>query len=426
MAIVFCTILGISYFVGVAYFQTHFKIGTTINGFKCSMKTVEEAGALLSRSGESYALEIDTRNNGVEKISAESVGLTFDGYSELVNLLKAQDYRLWFLPETEDTNMSVDAYQIDKEKLDTAVNNLDCMQDIEKAQPAHVVETNDFYQVSPAVKGTELDIEKTKNVIETAFRQWEPSVNLEEKECYIDTDLGNEDVLQSNCDILNSIHDTVITYDFGDRAERIDFNVIKTNFIEEDGALNIDLIKNYLSELAQTYDTVGVERNFVTYDDRTVPLSGGDYGWKMDVARSAEELLKLIKAQTIDVVEPAYTQTAASRDRNDIGHSYLELDTQNKKAVLYVDGEPIVQTDAHFGNGLEQGFFAVHGKEESMINFKLGSIYPYEESASSFSGTNDIMGISSSVVAKGSIAIPMKQLTAILAAMDSTWPIIIY
>ena len=70
MLCVLCIILGTSYFLGMAYFQTHFKLGTTINGFHCAVKTVNEAEALLSNEVSSYAIAIDTRNGGVEKLTA--------------------------------------------------------------------------------------------------------------------------------------------------------------------------------------------------------------------------------------------------------------------------------------------------------------------------------------------------------------------
>ena len=66
-------VLGTGYFLGLAYFQTHFKIGTTINGFHCSFKSIDEAETLLSREVESYAIAVNTRNNGVEKIAANDV-----------------------------------------------------------------------------------------------------------------------------------------------------------------------------------------------------------------------------------------------------------------------------------------------------------------------------------------------------------------
>ena len=154
-------VLGTGYFLGLAYFQTHFKIGTTINGFHCSFQSVDETEALLSREVESYAIAVNTRNNGVEKIAANDVGLTFVGRSALVDIINKQDYKLWFIPEMEEQHLSADCYNIDETEMSAEMAKLKCMNNMVKGESAHIVDTNDFYQVSPAVRGTDLDKTKT-------------------------------------------------------------------------------------------------------------------------------------------------------------------------------------------------------------------------------------------------------------------------
>lgn len=46
--------------------------------------------------------------------------------------------------------------------------------------------------------------------------------------------------------MLNSIQDTIITYDFGDRKETIDFEKIKDKFINKDYELSSKKSKNIL------------------------------------------------------------------------------------------------------------------------------------------------------------------------------------
>lgn len=420
--------LGTGYFLGLAYFQTHFKIGTTINGFKCSLKTVDETEALLSRGAESYAMAVNTRNNGVEKISANDVGMVFTGRSDLIDIINEQNYKLWFVPVMDDINLPIDCYQIDNELMTEQLGQLKCMNDMVKGESAHVVETNGIYQVSPSVKGTELDKEKTNKLIETAIRQWKPSVDLEESGCYIDADIIDEEKLRANCDLLNSIQDTIITYDFGDRKETVDINVITDNFLNKNYGISINKIKDYLSSIAAKYDTIGVQREFVTYDDKKIPISGGDYGWRMDVDKTADDLVKLIKAKTVDVVSPKYIQEAVSRNLNDIGRSYLEIDTSKERAVLYVDGDPIIQTTAHLGTGLAPGFFSIKGKtDDNKVLFGNGCIYTYNElTESGFSGTEDISGIASNGIEPGCIAIEEIEMLGIFGNIQETWPIIIY
>ena len=165
-------ILGTGYFLGLAYFQTHFKIGTEINGFNCSFKSIDDADALLSREVQSYAMAVNTRNGGVEKISADDVGMKFAGKDELIDMVNHQNYNLWFLPENTNVTLPVGCYQIDETKMDEEFNSLKCMNDMVKPESAHIVETNDFYQVASAVKGNELDVNKARQIIETANRQW--------------------------------------------------------------------------------------------------------------------------------------------------------------------------------------------------------------------------------------------------------------
>lgn len=417
---------GTAYFAGLAYFQTHYKAGTKINGFQCSLMTTDDAEALLVRSGESYALEVDTRNNGVEEITATDAGLSFCGRGELDSLLEEQNYWLWFLPVDGNTELTVDAYSVDSEKLDEAVSSLSCMQDMIQAKAAYVTVTSGFYQVSPAVRGTELDVEKAKDVIGTAMRQWKESVNLEEAGCYIDADGPDEETLQANCDLLNGIQEMIITYDFGDRTETVDFDVVKT-LLDEYGALDQDLIQEYLKGLAEQYDTVGAERKFITYDDQTVAVSGGDYGWEMDIEESARELTEMIENGVICVADPVYESEAVSRNKDDIGRSYLEIDMAGKTAVLYVDGEPILQTDIHVGSGLTAGTYKIHSIEEDRVLLQDGSIYPYEQtSTSGFSGTEDIIGMAASGVEEKSIALDTGDMETIIQTLDSTWPVVIY
>ena len=127
--------------------------------------------------------------------------------------------------------------------------------------------------MASAVKGNELDVNKTRQIIETAIRQWQPEVDLESSECYIEAEDIDEDVLQQRCDLLNSIQDTIITYDFGDRKETVDFEKIKDKFINNDYELSSKKIQKYIEKLAEKYDTVGVERKFVTFDDRTASVN---------------------------------------------------------------------------------------------------------------------------------------------------------
>lgn len=92
-------------------------------------------------------------------------------------------------------------------------------------------------------------------------------------------------------------------------------------------------------------------------------ISGGDYGWVMDQEKETEALEELIKKGAVEVHKPAYIQSAQSRDSNDIGYTYLEIDKKNKQLICYVDGKPIVQTSGVFG-ALESGCYMLKDIQE--------------------------------------------------------------
>ena len=195
-------------------------------------------------------------------------------------------------------------------------------------------------------------------------------------------------------------------------------------------------VKKYIKKIAKKYDTVRAERTFMTFDDRPAIISGGDYGWKTDIEKTAAELLEYIKENTIDVIKPVYTQTAVNRSKNDIGYSYLEIDTSNKKAVLYVDGAPVVQTDIKLNGGIESGFYKMKNKygitDDGLVNaISFGSALLYQDDSnddrtSGFTGDDDISGFSESTIHEGCATINTTDMETIFTTMQEDWPVIVY
>lgn len=415
------------YFIGICFFQTHFKMGTSFNGLKCSFKTVEEVESLLKREMEGYALALETRNGGIEEITAEEAGLTFLGQRELLNTLNNQNVYTWFLPIQEDHQIPAKCYEIDEDRFEDGIANLQCMQNM-VAPDSNRIETNGHtFQVLNEIKGTTLDIEKTKEVIKTALKEWRFSVNLEESGCYIGAEYTDKEVLEKQAATLNQMQDTILTYDLGDKKETVDKNLIYSEFVD-DGQINRNKVIDWVSELSDKYDTVGKERKFVTYDERIISITGGDYGWKINVEKTAEELIKLMEAGTIDVIEPVYEQTAASRSSNDLSFSYLEIDSKSKTIVLYKEGKPIMQTTADFGEQMEYGCFKVSSFEretdglEYFIGFGRNGVYKFNP--------DDIPLVyaeeKDNGIRPGCAAISEKTAILLFQELKQDWPVIVY
>lgn len=347
-----------AYFVGVRYFTNHFLPGSTVNGFNCSYMTVEESEALLKEKIGAYVLTITTRYNGVESITADQAGLVFTSDGTIQRLMKEQDRYQWFLAFNQQISYELPeaASFDDMDKLKTAVQNLKCMQaeNTEEPSDAYIQETEAGFVIVPESEGISLDRKAVMALIRQAVSSGVTSVNLEEEGCYKKPSVYRDDEqLVKNCQQMNDLTDIIITYDFADRTETVDRDVIKNWLIkDENGDYTLDRqqVAAYVNDLGYQYDTFGCTRNFRTYDGREITIQGGDYGWAIDQEAETEGLYQAILSGVTQVREPVYAYSAWSRDSNDIGYTYVEIDITNQRMVFYKDGSPIVDTPVVTGN----------------------------------------------------------------------------
>ena len=105
-------------------------------------------------------------------------------------------------------------------------------------------------------------------------------------------------------------------------------------------------VQSYVKKLAETYNTVGQEREFLTYNDRKIVVQGGDYGWVINEEAETDELINDILSGTIEVKEPVYSAEAGSRSSaGDLGLTYIEIDLSNQRLVYYEEGNPVIDTN---------------------------------------------------------------------------------
>lgn len=378
--ILFILTLGV-YFFGVYYFTNHFLPGSVVGSWNCSYMTVDQTEDLLSRQTAAYVLAVETRGGGREAITAEEAGLVYVSDGSVQKLMKEQDRFKWFLAFQQSSRyeMPLSVSFDDKEKLKSAVQGLKCMQAENTTEPvdAHIADTGSKFEIVPETQGNALDRKKTMVVIRKAVSEVIQSVNLEEQECYkVPAVLQNDEKLNRDCEQMNRLTDTVITYDFADRTEVLNRDILKDWLIRDsDGEYTIDRTKAaaYVNDLGYKYDTFGCTRNFRTYNGRQITISGGDYGWAIAQDAETEALMQALLNGETQVREPVYAYSAWSRDTNDIGYTYIEIDLTNQRLVFYKDGQPVADTAVVTGNpnidgnGTPTGCFAVDAMKSPAV-----------------------------------------------------------
>ena len=357
-------ILLVIYFCMAFYFKSHFFIGTSINGIDSSRQGVEAVEESIRREVKNYVLQIDGRNKITDVITADDIDYNFVSDGSVEKLLKAQNPYAWisslFRKSSNDMNVTT---TFDDQKLKDKVNSLVFFKEENVKPPVDAsVKYNEIagkYEIVPEDIGSTINKETFLSSITNAIESGDTYLNSEDAKCYIDpkyTSTSTE--LTKLSDTLNQYIGVTITYEFGDRYEICDKDYIQ-DWLEVDDnfnvTFNLEKVRSYIDSIARIYNTFGKTRDFVNHDGKVIEVSGGDYGWLMDRAAETTRLVELIQAGKNVQVEPTYSQTARSRNINDIGDNYIEIDLTLQHVWVYKDGKSVVDSDCVTGNS-SRGF----------------------------------------------------------------------
>lgn len=350
-----CALMAI--YLGLSlYFINHFHFGSVINGISVSGKTVEEAEKKLSSEINAYTLELEERGDVKEQIKADDIGLKHDS-NKVKELKDSQNPFTWILTLFKNNNPEMSQIvMFDEELLKETLNNLSCFDNGNIVQPLNAsFEYKDgSYEIVDEVNGNKVDKETLQKVVADAIINGETKINLDSSNCYENpkyTSKSKEVIDTKN--VLDKYVGVKITYNSGGKAEILDGSTInKWLNVNENMEItfNEDLVKNYTYKISSLYNTFGDTRAFVTTAKTTVDVSGGNYGWIVDNAKEAKELIEAVKNGQDMVKDPAYSQKAMSREENDIGTTYVEINMTKQHLWFYKNGALVVEGDVVTGN----------------------------------------------------------------------------
>jgi hypothetical protein len=206
-------------------------------------------------------------------------------------------------------------------------------------------------------------------------------LDLEEKHCYENPKYTvSSDKTQKTLNILNKYTSTKIIYHFGDDMEVVDGTIINTWLSVNDNlevVINKNSVRNYIKKLSSDYDTVGATRNFKSSTGKIIEVKGGLYGWKINQNDETIALMENIKRGEIMEKEPLYTQKALSREENEIGNTYVEINITRQHLWFYKDGKltaqgPVVTGNPNRGNSTVVGTYMLNYKQKDATLKGLG------------------------------------------------------
>lgn len=338
------------------YFTSHFLPGTKVNGIPFSGKTAPYAADYFQKQIQDYRLTLENADGSSDTIDSASISLSYTSRKDIEDALKNQPAHRWplyiYLTQDLTVPLSVD---YNKEALQTKLASLSSMTPAEKVTSVSAVPEFDgtSFVVKPEVYGNEVDAAKLSSVVERAISTLTPSVSLLKESCYVAPKYtsGSKPVTDA-CAALNKYCQASITYQIGKLTEVIDKSIISTWLIC-DGDMNVsvsqDAVKAYFREFGKRYDTLLHERTFTTPDGRSASVSGGTYGWSVDEPAEIAAAIASIQNGEVVTKEPAYVQTAASRDGLDWGSTYIEVDLTTQHMWYIKDSAVAFECDVVTG-----------------------------------------------------------------------------
>ncbi|WP_010234200.1 L,D-transpeptidase family protein [Clostridium arbusti] len=351
-----CTLFTV-YFMFSIYFMNHLYFGSKINGTDVSGKTVEEIKAQMTSELNTYSLNIKERGGKKEQINAGDINLKYKSDEQFKSIKDEQNPLKWpsmFFSKKHSNMIAEISY--DKGLLTKQVDNLSGLADsniIEPKEPSFKYVDNAFMIVDE-IKGNRIDKNILLKRVVDAISKQESTIDLESSNCYITPKYTSKSqkVIKAK-DMLNKYVSSKVTYDFGDSKEILNGSIIN-KWLKVDDNFNVILdggkVKEYVESLANTYNTAGKARSFHTSSGNTINISGGDYGWQINVDKEVKDLSEAIKEGQTVTKKPAYSKTALSQGSSDIGNTYVEIDMTKQHLWFYKNGSLVVEGDVVTGN----------------------------------------------------------------------------
>ena len=364
-------------YIGVSvFFMRHFEFRTRINDMDASLMSVEGLQKAVEEEADGYTLTITGREGMTDTIRASEIDLKPQFDEAFENIRDSQNSFLWPVSLFKDSSISSDtvvAYS--DEKLNKKVSELSFTDKAGERAPKNAYlsdYTDKGYVVVPADEGTTVDEGLLTEAVGNAILVLDEKLNLDSAGVYEKPEIGSDDTdLNQQAENLNKCVNTKITFNFGDNTETLDGSTIKDWVsLSDNNTVSVDsaAAREYVNSLSRKYDTFGLPRQFRTTSGNTITVSGGSYGWWTDRPSTAAELVDAIsqgKSGNLDIV---YRATAAQYGDNDIGSSYVEINTGKQHLYVYKDGEMAFESDfvsggLFKGNNTPDGTYAITYKE---------------------------------------------------------------
>ncbi|MDO5754863.1 MAG: peptidoglycan binding domain-containing protein, partial [Tissierellia bacterium] len=256
-------ILGAIYF-GLGYYFSIYTFPNTYFGHQ-DVSLVKISS--LPKYAESRELTIKGRDDHEEIINLKASGL-MERADHLYDY--QQNPWAWPLEILKEHEIQEEmTRKIDGERLQASLDQLEIMKNPINPQNAHIERKEDGFIISPEREGNLIHKERLYSAIVQAFTKGEYELNLDSE--YEEPEIRKED-LEDSLKQLNKIAKANIKLLLPDGTED---QLKPLDYMDENNAVNGDMVQKYVEELKAKYDNIGATRSFTTSGGDRIDISGG-------------------------------------------------------------------------------------------------------------------------------------------------------
>lgn len=350
------------YVLGCVVFYNRFFVNTKVNGMNVGFMTPAKVDELAKERVEGYKIIIEGRNNVKDELSGKDVDMRYieDGSAKRVK--KQQGFLGWplalFNDETIDGKLNV---EINESKLKDKVKDFNIFKKEYVKAPVSAYPRYDEKKKDLVVDKGDLGstpIEsKVVNFVSDSVKSEALNTKYPNSVYKPQKNKADDPRIKRAIAEMKKYTGMKVVYDFGYEKYTLDGKEISKMFdvdSENDYKVkfNKEKVRDFVRSLSRKYSTYG--------DTRVIPsastggnlkVSGGVYGWLIDRDGETDELVKIIQnGKDVENRKPLYKQTAMSRDKNDLGNEFIEIDLSKQYMWFVRDGKAIVETPIVSGN----------------------------------------------------------------------------
>lgn len=327
--------------------NTHFRVGTSIQGVDCSFLTVEQAKQKIDEEMKNQSVTFDFLRNSYTATYGQ-FEVTVNGTSELEEIMQHQ----YIAPKEEyfltDKNLN-------EEKVVSYLRGMPELREenMIKPQNASLMWNGERMVIVPEVEGHWIEFDEACDFVIDFLKEGEkPNHTLDMESlmyCLPDIRSNNIELIKQQQEV-NSILNTTINFHLADGSVyTLDGNTMKNWVVEEKGIYSVDIegnlptfianLKNAIknaNEYIQFYAT-GVGYVQVPSMEAKIPI--------LDEEKQEEWIISQLGNSEEINTKPIYSRSPVNEQLN----SWVEVDITRQKVFMYVDGECILETDCVTG-----------------------------------------------------------------------------